>query len=65
VANPPVYLNHPYVSSRTEGQALPLSEDLGERILCPSLHPLMSEADNEYIAAAISEAIQRVADEQP
>jgi dTDP-4-amino-4,6-dideoxygalactose transaminase len=62
IANPPVSLN-PYIRRHTEGQALPLSEDLGRRILCPSLHPLMSEADNEYVAAAISEAIERVTQE--
>jgi len=33
------------------------------QLLCPSLHPLMSEADNEYVAAAISEAIEQVAGE--
>jgi dTDP-4-amino-4,6-dideoxygalactose transaminase len=65
VANPPVYLNHPYIRRRTQGQVLPLSEDLGRRILCPSLHPLMSEADNEYVAAAMSEAIERVASGEP
>ncbi len=63
VANPPTYLNLPYIRAHTEGQILPLSEDLGRRILCPSLHPLMSEADNEYVAAAVSEAFERVANE--
>lgn len=61
IANPPTYLGCPYIANRTEGQRLPLSEEIGRRLFCPSLHPLMSEADNEYVAACISEAIDRVA----
>jgi len=58
--DPPTYESRPFIRRHTEGQNLPLSEELGARIFCPSLHPLMTEEDNEYIAAAIAEAIQRV-----
>ena len=61
VANPPPYWTDEYIRRHVEGQDLPVSEGLAKRILCPSLHPLMSEADNEYVAAAISEAIEKVA----
>ena len=47
----------------TLGQDLPLSEQLGARLFCPALHPLMSEADNEFVAAALDAAVQRVARE--
>jgi len=59
IANPPVYLDSPYIRRMTDGQVLPLSEQLGARLLCPSLHPLMTEAQNEYVAAAIIEAVVR------
>ena len=62
VLNPPTYLR-PFVRKHTEGQRLPLSEELGARIFCPSLHPLMSAEDNEYVAAAIPDAVQRVGKE--
>jgi hypothetical protein len=39
---------------------LPRSEELGDRICCVALHPLMSDDLNEYIAAAAIEAVERV-----
>lgn len=63
VLNRPTYQVRPYIRKHTQGQALPLSEELGERLFCPSLHPLMSEEDNAYVAAALSEAAQIVKEE--
>jgi len=60
VANPPVYQSHELIRERTAGQRLPLSEEIGARLFCASLHPLMTEEQNEYIAAAIIEAVERV-----
>ena len=60
VANAPSYLSHPFLRERTAGQVLPRSEELGGRILCVALHPLMSDDLNEYIAAAVIEAVERV-----
>ena len=60
VANPPAYEGHAYLRRMTEGQRLPLSEELGARLFCPSLHPLMTQELNEYIAAAVIEAVERV-----
>lgn len=60
IANPPTYLGHPWIRERTAGQALPLSEELGSRLFCVSLHPLMTAEQNEYIAAAVIEAVERV-----
>ena len=63
VLNPPTYERKPFVRRHTEGQKLPISEELGTRLFCVSLHPLMSEGDNEYIAAAVEESVARVAED--
>jgi dTDP-4-amino-4,6-dideoxygalactose transaminase len=56
VLNRPVYLTSRFVAEHTKGQHLPLSEELGNRLFCPPIHPCMSQEDNQYIAAAILEA---------
>jgi dTDP-4-amino-4,6-dideoxygalactose transaminase len=60
IANRPVYIGHDYIRAKTRGQTVPLSESLGDRLFCPSLHPLMTKAQNEYVAAAVIEAVERV-----
>jgi dTDP-4-amino-4,6-dideoxygalactose transaminase len=60
IYNRPVHQAVPLVKRHTEGQKLPISEGLGERILCPPIHPAMSDADNAYISAAIWEAVEEV-----
>ncbi len=57
VANPPVYQADAYVRRMTPGQSCPRAEELGARLFNPPMHPQMSDADNEYICAAISEAM--------
>jgi perosamine synthetase len=60
VANAPVYesssLLRRYIGDRT----LPLSDELGKRLFCPPIHPAMTREQNEYISAAIIEAVERV-----
>ncbi len=63
IFNPPVHKTAPFVARHTEGQELPLSVELGGRIICPPIHPTMSEEDNEYIAAAVWEAVEKIAAE--
>jgi len=63
VANPPTYLYNRYVREHTKGQRMPISEEIGARLFCPVLHPLLTEEQNEYVAAAIIEAVERVRDE--
>ena len=63
VLNRPTYQVKPLVRQHTLGQELPVSEELGERLFCPSLHPLMSEGDNEYIAAAMDAAVEQIGQE--
>jgi dTDP-4-amino-4,6-dideoxygalactose transaminase len=60
VANPPTYAGHPYIREQTAGQTLPLTEEIAARLFCVSLHPLMTDEQNEYIAAAVIEAVERV-----
>lgn len=61
ILNPPTYQMRTFVRERTLGQDLPLSNEIGTRIFTPSLHPLMSDRDNEYIAASVSDAVERIA----
>ena len=63
VANPPAYAGHAFIRERTAGQVLPRSEGISSRLFCVSLHPLMTEELNEYIAAAVIEAVERVRNE--
>ncbi len=38
----------------------PISDETGMRLFCPSLHPLMSDDDLHYIAAAIAESMDEI-----
>ncbi len=62
VANPPVYQSDPFLGRQTAGQRLPLSEEIGARLMCVSLHPLMTPQQNEYVCAAVIEAVERIRD---
>jgi len=63
VANPPNYLANQFLARHTEGQRLPLSEDLGQRLVCVSIHPRMTRQDNEFICAALWETVERLREE--
>ena len=60
VANPPVYESVPFLRQVTAGQDLPLSEELGRRLFCVGIHPLMTPELNEYICAALIETVERL-----
>jgi len=60
VANPPCYQSDPFLGSQTPGQRLPLSDELGARLFCVSIHPLMTPQQNEYVCAALMEAVERL-----
>jgi len=62
VANPPTYLHDPYIRRHTAGQRCPKSERLGARLFCPPIHPQMPDSDNEWICAAIAEAVARLSE---
>ncbi|HDP35895.1 MAG TPA: hypothetical protein ENN29_12395 [Candidatus Hydrogenedentes bacterium] len=57
MANRPCYQDRKVLRDHTAGQRLPLSELTGARLLCVPLHPAMSDADNEYICAALTESV--------
>lgn len=61
VANPPVHSTVPYLAQYAKEQHLPVSEEVGGRLFCPPIHPYMPDEDNQYIAAAIWEAVERIA----
>lgn len=58
VANPPAYQTDAYIRRMTPGQSCPHAEELGARLFCPPMHPQLSDADNEYICAAIADAME-------
>ena len=60
VYNRAVYADSPFIRAQTAGQELPLSDELSSRIFCVALHPLMTEEENEYTAAALWDAVERV-----
>ncbi|WP_262402230.1 hypothetical protein [Actinomadura sp. CNU-125] len=60
VADPQTYVTHPMVREATLGQDAPLTDEVAERLLCPSLHPLMSTTENQMIAEAIDSAVRKV-----
>lgn len=60
VYNRPVYADSAFIREQTAGQELPLSDELSERLFCMALHPLMTEEENEYMAAALWDAVERV-----
>lgn len=64
IANPPTYAANRLIAERTDGQwPLPVAEDVAGRLLCPALHPLMSEAENTRIATAVRTAIHQARQE--
>jgi dTDP-4-amino-4,6-dideoxygalactose transaminase len=60
VANRPAYEARRCLRDITPGQQLPLSDSIGKRLCCIPIHPAMSDEDNEYICAAITECIERI-----
>lgn len=60
ITNPPTYLRWPYIAKHCEVNPLPISEDIGKRLFCPPLHPLLTEEQELYICASLLEAIELV-----
>ncbi|OGN87272.1 MAG: hypothetical protein A2158_02645 [Chloroflexi bacterium RBG_13_46_14] len=60
VTNPPTYQRWPYIADRCGNPGLKVSEEIGKRLLCPPLHPLLSEEQELYICASLLEAIDMV-----
>lgn len=60
VANPPLKAVPGLLHESTKDQQIPVSEELGERLFCATIHPKMSAEDNEYICAALWDAIEKM-----
>jgi len=60
VANAPCYQARKFLRDQTPGQDLPLSNEIGARLVCLPIHPAMSDEDNEYVAAAAIECMERL-----
>ena len=68
VANPPAYAGRGpadrptrnILRETTAGQTLPISDELGARLFCVPIQPLMTDEQNEYICAAVIEAVERM-----
>jgi perosamine synthetase len=62
VCNPPAWEASPFIRRHTEDQAnsLPVSVLTARRLFGVSLHPLMTEEENAYIAAALWDAVERL-----
>jgi len=60
ITNRPTYQRWPYIAEKCGSPRLPVSEDVGQRLLCPMLHPLLTEEQEMYICASLLEAIDMV-----
>jgi len=63
-ADAAMYKTRGIVRRLTADQRVPISDKISERIFCPSLHPLMTEEENEYICAAIADTVERAKQEK-
>ena len=60
IANPPVHSTVPFLKKHAGHWDLPVSEEIGARLFCPSLHPTMTPEQNEFICAALIETVERL-----
>ena len=64
VTNKPTYLRWPYIGKMCGNPQLKVSEDIGQRLLCPPLHPLLNEEQELYICASLLETIDIIKKEK-
>jgi perosamine synthetase len=60
VANPPVSQVPGLLTEATRGQDVPVSDELGARLFCVTIHPCLPDEDNEYICAALWDAVEKI-----
>jgi perosamine synthetase len=60
ITNRPTYQRWPYIAEKCGIPKLPVSEDVGQRLLCPPIHPQLTEEQEMYICAALLETIETV-----
>ncbi len=58
VANPPTYHANRLIRAHTADQGvLPRAEAVAGRLLCPGLHPLMTDRENQHVGDALAEGV--------
>ncbi len=57
VTNRPVYQRWTYIAEKCGTPHLPVTEDVGQRLFCPPIHPQFTEEQEMYIVAALLETI--------
>jgi len=60
IGNPPTYKSNKLIKVNTKRQKLPLSDDLGNRILCLCIHPAITKKTNEYIINAFKKSFETI-----
>nr|MBC8185144.1 DegT/DnrJ/EryC1/StrS family aminotransferase [candidate division KSB1 bacterium] len=60
ITNQPTYLRWPYIAEKCGTPKLKVSEEIGQRLFCPPLHPLLNEEQELYICAALLETIDMI-----
>lgn len=60
VGNPPTYRLNELIKTVTAGQQLPLSDNLGERIICVCIHPAISAETNNFVIDSFTKAYETI-----
>ncbi len=60
VANPPVHSTVPFVKKHVGDVQLPVSEEIASRLFCACIHPCMTDDQNEFVCAALTESVAEV-----
>jgi perosamine synthetase len=60
VTNKPTYLRWRYIGEKCGNPRLKVSEDIGQRLFCPPLHPLFNEEQEMYICASLLQTIDMI-----
>jgi dTDP-4-amino-4,6-dideoxygalactose transaminase len=53
IGNKPTYQKNKLIARKVKSQYLPISDNIGNRIVCLPIHPLMSDEENEFIATSL------------
>ena len=60
VANPPLSQVAGILADATRGQSTPVADQLGARLFCATIHPKLPPEDNQYICAALWDAVEKI-----
>ena len=60
ILNPPVYETRRILLEHGKGARLPISDQIGKRLLCLPMHPAMPESENEYMAMAFRQCVEEM-----